>query len=62
MELPPQSEVQPDIYDENSVFRNLLAKETTSQPTPRPNRLDLIFKDAPSQEPPITVGDFLPQI
>jgi len=53
---------KPDIYDENSVFRKLFADESPAQKASRPNRLEKIFKEAPHQEPPIHVGDFLPQI
>lgn len=62
MDLPVPSDIRPDIYDENSVFKKLFADEKAPQKAPRPNRLKEIFKDAPNQEPPISVGDFLPQI
>lgn len=62
MDLPAPFDIRPDIYDENSVFKRLFADEKAQQKASRPNRLPTIFKEAPNQEPPLSVGDFLPQI
>ena len=50
----------PKILDENSVFTRVLSEKKTPRKPSSGERLSAIFAQAPTQESPIDVSDFLP--
>jgi len=51
----------PNIYDEDSVFRKLFAEDKKPRPPTKAERMARIFEDVPIREPVIKVSDFLPR-